>query len=399
MKTKKVFTFAILAALLMVGFSSCKKAEDAPAAVEGKEEVAKLDCTKVDVAAVKAMAKDPKAVTDAEYESMINTLSCCEIDPKDLKLKNGCVFNEAMSELRKEKAKFPGLSELAPKLIKSESPQVRAYVYSDFPSITGVNEANLKLAKEATVSEKDPYGIASLISGVSNAGNTDPVIGKYFTDMAKHENAGVRSRAAHALGNSWSNKVDGAVDTLIALLNDADENVRKAACHGAGGLGSDKVIEAIVKNLDDPTLASIHAACVNGLLELWLNFPFYKNRSEAAYVATLNYFKKTPRTDKVPAWNSIGIYGLTGTGKDFETWKKEASYFKVDEFIAVMTDLVKDANMNWLGRSAALKSIAELGGKDALAKMEPIVNALNDDKASHLKDSFKKLTEKAAKAE
>ena len=40
--------------------------------------------------------------------------------------------------------------------------------------------------------------------------------------MADNENAEIRKESAIALGNTWSQGVDGAVDTIIKFMNDKD---------------------------------------------------------------------------------------------------------------------------------------------------------------------------------
>lgn len=79
-------------------------------------------------------------------------------------------------------------------------------------------------------------------------------------------------KAAIAIGNTWSIGVDGAVERIIEMMQDEDENVAKLACSGAGNLHDDAVVEPIVNILNDPSKASLHGEAVRGLSYIWLNY-------------------------------------------------------------------------------------------------------------------------------
>ena len=361
---------------------------------------AEVDCK--DAQSIKGLVKDPAAITQDEYEAILDTLSCCEIDQTKLEMAGKCATNEALGMLRKEKAKFPSINPLMPKLLKHSAPQVRARAYEELSGFFGSSSQDVAQAKEAIASETDPYALKMLIwKGVHNLGNKEPEVGAFLVKMAKHEHPQVRWASAVALGNSWSDKVPGAVDTIITLIGDEDKSVRQIACGGAGKLGDDKVIGPIVEVLNDEAKSDMHSRCMQGLTTLWLDPPFHKRYSEAAYKAAMDYYKKTPRTDKVPAWSSIklaGDYAKPMGNKDaFADWKTQASYYKPDELIAIMTDIVKDPQANWMGRNAALTVIGKAGGKEALDKLAPEVEALNDPKAKFIKDGYQKALKEAEK--
>ncbi|MBO4793760.1 MAG: HEAT repeat domain-containing protein [Deltaproteobacteria bacterium] len=362
---------------------------------------AEVDCK--DAQSIRGLVKDPAAMTQDEYEAVLDTLSCCDIDQTKLAFAGKCATNEALGLLRKEKAKIPSINPLVPKLIKSSAPQVRARAYEELSGLFGSSSQDVALAKEAIASETDPYALKMLIwKGVSNLGNKVPEVATFLVNMAKHEHPQVRWAAAVALGNTWSDKVPGAVDTIIALIGDEDKNVRQIACGGAGKLGDEKVIGPIVDVLNDETKADMHSRCMQGLTTLWLDYPFHKRYSEAAYKATMDYYKKTPRTDKIPVWATIKLAGEyakpVGKKDAFAEWKSQASYYKPDELIAVMTDIVKDPQANWMGRTAALNVIGKAGGKEALDKLGPEVEALSDPKAKLVKDGYQKALKEAEKA-
>ena len=395
----KKLSLSLLAALMLLNFGACKKAEEkpadtaAPAAAEAPAPAAN-DCSAVTVDSLKAKVADPKAITGDEYAAVLEGMACCTINEKSFTIdKKTCVVNDALDALKKDGAKFPSLNTVAARLAKHESPIVRGKAYSSFSSLFGASGKDISIAKDAIKNEKDPYALQELVAGLSNEGNKDPEVGKFLLDMAKHENMFVRRKAANALANTWSDKVDGAVDAVIALFDDSDDNTAKLACAGAGKLGSDKVIEPIVKILNDESKEKMHGDCMRGLSTMWLDYPFHKNHNEAAYKATVDYLKKSPRTNKIPSWSAVATFSTVANNKgEFDNWKKEATWFKMDEFVGLMADLIQDKNFNWLGKGPAMKAVAQFGGKAELEKLGPAVEASGDDK---VKDAYKKELESA----
>ena len=391
-----------IAALMLLNFAGCKKDEapkadaDAPKA---EADAPKDYCSTVTVDSLKALAKiedknGKQVITADSYAEILDSLKCCKIDEKSFTLnKKECLTYEAIDQLKKDKVLFPATQEVMPTLVKSDSPIVRGEGYKGIASIFGAKKENIGLGKDAIKNEKDPYALQELVAGLSNEGNKDPEVGKFLVDMSKHENNFVRRKAAVALGNTWSNKVDGAVDAIITLMSDADENVAKLACAGSGKLGDEKVIEPIVKILNDESKEKIHGDCVRGLSVMWLDYPFHKNHNENAYKATMDYLKKSPRTNKIPSWSAIATFSTTANNKgELDAWKKEATWFNQDEFIALMTDLIKDDNFNWLGKTPAMKAIASFGGKAEIEKLGKVVDGLSDQK---VKDAYKREFENA----
>ena len=398
----KKLSFSLLAALMLLNFAGCKK-DEAPKAEEPKPEAAaeapKDYCSTVTVDSLKALVKtvdknNKKVLEDDSFASILEALQCCQIEEKNFALdRKNCVAEDALKAIREDKVLFPALSNVASKLAKHESPIVRGRAYAAFSGLFGASDKDISIAKDAIKNEKDPYALRELVKGLSNEGNKDPEVGKFLLDMSKHENKFVRRAAADALANSWSDKVEGAVDTVIALMSDEDENVAKLACAGAGKLGDEKVIEPIVKILNDESKVKMHSDCMSGLSTLWLDFPFHEKHSENAYKAAMDYLKKTPRTKDIPSWSSVSTFSTVATtGDSFKKWKKDATWFKYDEFKAVMLDLIKDDNFNWLGKSPAFKAIASFGGKAELESIQSVVDGLSDQK---VKDSYKQALDNA----
>ena len=372
---KKLFLSLFLTALITPSFAQqCKSEEE-----------------------LKALVKNPPAMSQDEYEQILTAYSCCEIDQKklDLKYKDCAAFN-ALNALRKEKVKLPAIEPLIPKLIKSPSPQVRAKIYPELGGFFGSSQNDIQNALQAIKAEQDLYAMKILIrDGIHKLGNKVPEVASYLKEKAKHENPEIRQAVARALASPSSNKVEGVVDVVVALMNDSEEKVAKFACSGAGDLGNEAVIEPIVAILNDASKAKLHSDCISALSRLWYEYSGHSNTSEKAYKANLDYWKKTPRTADVPAWTSFN--SITSKGSKFEDWKAKATYFKAEELIAVLSEIIQDSNASSHARRAAIRAIAGQGGKDEINKLAAKIEALTDKDAQAVQKEYKTVAEKVNK--
>lgn len=375
---KKVLSVLIVAMLLISGLfvlTGCNKKEDS------KENLDYANMTAEDLL---SRIKDKENVTTEEYISLVSTYSNVEIKD-DMTLEKN-ITDEAIKSLD-SKAK-PSLDSYLETLLNNEAPQVRGYGISLVTSLTGVSSKNLELAKNLIKTEKDPYVLYKATDALSNEARKDKEVADFLIKMASHENAKIRQEAAVALGNSWSKGVDGAVDTIIKLMNDKDEDVRKTACRYSGKLADESVIEPLVKILNNADDADIHGSCIDGLVYLWYDYPFFENTSEKAYKATMDYLKKTPRTEKVPAWTAVGAFKTTSTQDSFKTWKQKATYFNLDEVYNVMVDIIKDENASYLARTSAIDVIKSHCSEEKFKELKSVVDGLTDSKASQVKSSY-----------
>ena len=328
--------------------------------------------------------KDRENVTVDEYVWLISTYSYVDIKD-DLTLEKN-ITDEAIKAIE-SKAK-PSQEKYIEKLIKSQSPQVRRYGLSLMPSLTGISSKNLELAKELIKNETNDYVLYQATKALSNEAKSGKEIADFLIKMAEHQNAKIRTAAAGALGNSWSEGVEGAVQTVIKLMNDTDKDVRKVACRNAGKLNDESVIEPLVQILNNPDDADIHGSCIEGLVTLWYDYPFFKKTSEKAYNATMDYLKKTPRTDKVPAWTAVGSFKTTSTQSSFTEWKQKATYFNTDEIYNVMVEIIKDGNANSLARTSAIDVIKAHCSEDKFKELKSVIDGLSDSKASQVKSAY-----------
>ena len=380
---KKVLSLSLIIVLLISGLfilTGCEKEKE-----EKQEELDYANMTKDDLLSHIA---DRENVTAEEYAWLISTYSYVKIKD-DFTLEDN-ITDEAIKEID-SKAK-PSLDSYLESLLTSDAPQVRGYGISLVTSLFGVSDKNMELAKNLIKNEKDPYVLYKAIIALRNEAKDSKEVADFLFKMAEHENAKLRVQAAYAIGNSWSAGIEGAVDTIIKLMNDTDTEVRKAACSSSGNLGDEAVIDPLVAILKNPEDAEIHSSCIDGLVDLWYDYPFFKKKSEKAYNATMDYLKTTPRTEAIPNWMAVGSFKTTSTQDSFEKWKAEATYFNSDEVYNVMVDIIKDGNANWLGRTSAIDVIKSHCSQEQYDSLKEIIDGLTDSKASLVKSSYENKT-------
>ena len=327
--------------------------------------------------------KDPESLTVDEFCWLVETYRFVDIDYDAMTFTTkDTITAEALKDVDKAK---PAQKDIIPALLKSEYPQARAYAYDRIATLFGVSDADLKAVLDTLDSEDDPYCLMCATSGLSNEMAKDPAVADFIFKMSESDNSYIRRKAAIAIGNSWSIGVDGTVERIIEMMQDEDEDVAKLACSGAGNLHDDAVVEPIVNILNDPSKASIHGEAVRGLSYMWLNYPYHKQTSEAAYRATLDYYSKTPRDNTVPAWNGIAAFN-TVAANDIGAWYEIATFFNADEFYGVMADYIAAPDANWLGKSPAMKAIKALC-PEKFADLEEVIAGIDDTK---VKDAYEK---------
>ena len=389
----------VLALILAIGMTfslaACggdKTGKNGGTKQETKQETKKLDyanMTEDDL--IKEFIKDPQNVTLDEFINLASTYSYAKINNK-LELDEN-ITNKAIKKLRDNKAALPAAKEFVEPLLKSDSPQVRGYALSNISTLLGVGKSHMASAKELLKTEKEPYVIKCAVRALGNEGGKDAEIGKFLLDAAKNENAVVRRQAASSLGSSWNKTLDGAVDAEIELMKDSDKDVRKTAYEYAGRLGDDRVVAPIAEMLKNEADADLHSSGVRGLVWLWYDYPSHENTSEAAYRATIDYFKTTPGSDKVPAWAAVTSF-TNKSDKNYAAWREKATYFNTDELYEVMLGLVKNENLGRMTRGYACKPVAVHCTKEQFEAFGEVVNALTDKNAKFIQDEYQNQAKK-----
>lgn len=335
--------------------------------------------------------KDQQNITLDEFVNIVSSYSYAKI--KDNLELDENITDKAIKKLKDNNVKLPPLKEYINTLLKSDAPQVRGYAISNITSILGVSDEYIAAAKELLKTEKEPYVIRCAVKALANEGGKDAEIGKFLLSAAKSENAAIRRQAAYALGSSWNKNLEGAVDAEIELMKDSDNEVRKTAYENAGRLGDDRVVEPIAEMLKNEADADLHSSGVRGLVYLWYDFPQHESTSEAAYRATMDYFKTSPGSDKVPAWAAVTSF-INKSDKNYAAWKEKATYFNPDEVYEVMLGLVKNEKLNRMTRGYACKPVAVHCTRAQFDAFGEVVNALADKNAEFIQKEYKNQADK-----
>lgn len=384
---KVLFSFAILAvAAVMVscGNKSGQAAESQEAtAAEDSPAMQLLNSVPFTEEGLTSMIKTPKdeALTDVEYEALWLAYSKVNLNEEKLELENSDAL-KAIHTLLREHKRPANASAIQESLLTNSSPQVRGLAMGQFTSLFGVKKDNIQKLLTVLEKEENPYVLQQGVRALSNELKTDGVA-KFVFAQAKNENPKVRRVAAWAIGNSWSQGVPGINDEANALLADKDEEVRRAMLGCVGKLNDESFIPELVKVLNDDQQYKLHPEAMRSLYTLWYDYPFHKNTSKAAYEATINYLKKKPRTENIPAWSSIGEL-RSKAESNYPAWQAKATYYNNAEYIKLMSDIATDVNANWLGRSAAIDVIATIGTKADLERVQAAVKSNSADQKQNL---------------
>jgi HEAT repeat protein len=373
---KKILFVFSMAAMLM-GMTACGNKSNADASAENSDEspaMKLLNSVEFSEEGLVSMIKTPadQPLSDDEYEALWLAYSKVPINQGKLELETNPI-SKARSTIMKDHKRPANASAIQEKLLTNPSPQVRGMAMGQFSSLFGLSKENVAKLTSILAEEKDPFVIKEGVKALSNELKKEEAA-KFVLGQVKSDNKNIRKVVAYAVGNSWSIGVPGVTDAAKTLIADKDEDVRGAMLNNVGDLEDESFIPELVKVLNDDKQYKLHDKCMNSLYKLWYDFPFHKHTSKAAYDATIAYLSKKPRTENVPAWNSIGEL-RTQAESSFDAWKAKATYFKVDEYIKLMTDIATDANANWLGRSAAIDVIEKLGTKADLEKVQSAIKA------------------------
>ena len=387
---KKILAF-ILTVGMVFSLAACGD-ENTGKETETKQETKKIDyanMTEDDL--IKEFIKDEKNITLDEFIELVSTYSYATINNK-LELDEN-ITDKAIKKLKDNKATLPTAKEFVNPLLKSDSPQVRGYAFSNIATFFGASDSHVAAAMKILKTEKEPYVIKCAVRALGNEGGKNAEVGKFLLDAAKNKNAVVRRQAAVALGSTWNKTLDGAVDAEIKLMKDSDNEVRKAAYEYAGLLGDDRVVAPISEMLKNEADADLHSSGVRGLVWLWYDYPSHKSTSEAAYRATIDYFKTTPGSDKVPAWAAVTSFTNKST-QNYAAWREKATYFNTDELYEVMLGLVKNENLGRMTRGYACKPVAAHCSKEQFEAFGEVVNALTDKNAKFIQDEYQNQAKK-----
>ncbi len=359
--------FMILALMSGLMFSACDKKEDAPAAA-GNAPAAEASADAKADAKEDTKADDAAPAGDSQY------------------MKDGKLDKDALKALYAGK-KTAESSAIDIQLLKDSAPEVRAYAWNRATRNYDNESDELKALIDNLKAEKNPEVLAAGLKSLMNNLKVSTDLYSFYKECATHSDAKVRGGAAMGIINSNNASVDGIFDEAMKFLNDADKTVRGNACRDLGRLNKpEAVVPALDKILqsNDENDVAVQDKCFEGLMNMWYNAPMFDKFDESAYKASMNYLKKTPRTDKVPAWQVVSPFKKAPK----DSWKNLAKGFDAKALVATLTDIVKDENAGKMLREYAIEAIGAQGEK---ADLEALNAALTDDK---LKAKVTKALEK-----
>lgn len=311
-------------------------------------------------------------LTLEQYEQLILALSKCKAMESESTyygwVDGACpeykTFNAARSKKDAMKDIGGKTGPLARKLITNPSPAVRVQATGMVGTFFGMGSDNQSALLTAAKQEKDPAVLKTILNTIANEGKKNPAVGEFILAMTKHENPRIRATAAVSLASSWNKGMPGAVPRFIELMEkDTDPKVRQATCAYAGAHADDALIPTYTKLTDPKADQDLAAECYKGLLSMWASWPLWQNANEKAYKLTLKLFFQKPRTAKTPPWYVVSNFEYLGKGegRSFEEWKGKAKWVDNKALKRAMLELVGDKNVNWLGRTAAVKAAVALG--------------------------------------
>ena len=382
---KSLMTIAIMAASVCMMASCGNKSANASgeagaeaAADETSPAMELLNSVPFTEEGLLSMIKTPEgeALTDDEFEALFLAYSKVPVNEKNMELESNFIA-DARNKIMKNHKRPASAGDICLKLLKNASPQVRGVAVQQFGGLFGMSAETVGNLTNALDGEKDPFVLKHAIRTLANELKR-PGASSFVLGQIDNENKFVRQAVAFSVGNSWSKGVDGVKEAALKLFGDSDIDVRKAILGNVGKLADDSFVPELVKVLDDPEQSKVHGDAMRSLYSMWYDYPFHKNTSKAAFEATVNYLKKTPRTKDIPAWTAVGSLE-TRNDKEYDAWKAQATYFNEAEWVKLMSEIAADPNANWLGRTPAVKVIAKYGSKADLEKLKAKVEANSGD--------------------
>jgi len=319
---------------------------------------------------ISELIKDRANPTDEEIAALIGTAAYITIGEQSVF--EDSITEEAINILTREMVQPAMPINFAAKLLESEDMLVRAFVYDSFADYTPLEDADLEnLLIEKVKAETDDVAIACALKGLANALSKRIEFATFAASCADSANAGVRFWAANALGFYRLDDNDVCVEAIMKLVKDADVDVAKEACKEAGSFGNDKVVAVLSEILADETKVDLHGSATEALQDLWMGYPFYEGKSEAAYRAHIAYLNTDTTNPKIPAWTAIS--SITNPGSDFDEWKTATPYFNASELVAALSKIVSDADVDKLAKTTAIQKIGAYGTKAELEALKAAV--------------------------
>lgn len=383
----KKITALILAVLMLFTFAACGGGEtpespDAPESTTASEAPAKGEIHGIKPeqyaemtgeALVSKLVKDKAAPTADEYVAIIETIEFAEIDDR-------CDFEEnataeALKFLKGEKATFPNVLECADAVLANESAKVRAYYYQQ------LNNHNFDESVPAytpiltkILSEKESIAIYQALRFAARNFAEEKTFIDFVISLSDSTDANIRRVVCYAVQYIRTDDKEPLAQMMFKLIEDEDEDVRKEAALYCYKLKDDRFVPVLKEILLDESQADLHTNAGDALCRMWYNYPAHDAYSEAAYKATMEYFKATFEDTGLPNWQVVNKIALKGK-TNYDKWFAEASYFDAEEVVEIMKNIFNNAGKDRLLREQCIKVIATFGDKADLEALQAGIDA------------------------
>ncbi len=383
----KKFTALILAVLMLFTLAACGGGEtpespDVPesttasdASVKGEihgiklEEYAEMTGEEL----VSKLVKDKAAPTAEEYVAIIDTIDFAGVDDR-------CDFEEnataeALKFLKSENATFPKVLDCADAVLANESAKVRAYYYQQLNNqLFDETVAAYSTVLAKILSEKESIAIYQALRHTSYNYCDNKEFIDFVISLSDSPDANIRRVVCYAVQYIRTDDKEALAQMMFKLLEDGDQDVRKEAALYCYRLKDDRFVDILKKILLDESQSALHTNAGDALCRMWYNYPAHDAHSEAAYKATMEYFKTAFEDTGLPNWQVVNKIALKGT-TNFDKWLAEADYFDAEEVVEIMKNIFNNAGKDRLLREQCLKVVATFGDKADLEALQAGVDA------------------------
>ena len=159
----------------------------------------------------------------------------------------------------------------------------------------------------------------------------------------------------------------GALDRLLQIVNrDPNQRVRREACRRLGRAGHPKLLAAAARYTLTTADTGLYASCFEGLVEFWAS-PGVTHPSAEAYALTLKRLQAKPRRAEQPPaavfhrLRRLPIAASKNASRREKLWTmKVRAFFRPNDLVTTIEDVVTDANVAWQTRLAAIETLIHL---------------------------------------
>ena len=309
-------------------------------------------------------AKGP-GLTEAQFEALLLGLKDCKVEDNGIDRK--CEAYTAYREGRKNRGTLVKnwggmLSGMGQKHIKNDSPAVRIQAANLMGSIFGSSKESQAAIIAAAKAETHPPVLKAMLRSISSSIAKNDEVRQLMLEKANHPDEKVRMEVVGSLTSTWAQGTEGTLEKAMEMVEkDASPEVRQYACRRLGERADERALPLLKKLTEKSDDEKLYSACVRGVIAMWSSPVPHKAPSEAAFKHTIALFKKTPRSKSHPPWTSISAVEWAAKKR----FQDAAPWYKNDELVGVLMDVVKDRDANWLARTGGVDALKRLGATPA----------------------------------